>query len=43
MASATASALRMGTAAPPMGSDIDSDWSMRNTKQVGLARLISAV
>src|SRR5439155_1506040 len=41
-ASATASALRIGTSPPPIGFRIDSDWSIRNTKQVGFARLISA-
>src|SRR5437763_7319605 len=42
MASATPSALRL-RGASPKGSVIDFDWSMRNKKHEGLARLIGAV
>ena len=43
MASATLSHLRFFSALPAIGSAIDPDWSIKKTKALGLARLISAM
>src|SRR5919201_836141 len=39
---ASSSAFRRPSSPPPKGSSIDSDWSIKNTKQPGFLRLISA-
>src|SRR5947209_7946048 len=39
---ASSSAFLLPASPPPKGSSIDSDWSIRNKKQPGFLRLISA-
>src|ERR1043166_6734021 len=39
---ASSSAFLLPASAPPKGSSIDSDWSIRNKKHPGFLRLISA-
>src|SRR5438309_11742689 len=39
---ASSSAFLLPSSAPPKGSSIDSDWSIKNKKQPGFLRLISA-
>src|SRR3989441_2269829 len=39
---ASSSAFLLPSSPPPKGSSIDSDWSIKNTKQPGFLRLISA-
>src|SRR5207247_8607721 len=39
---ASASAFLLPSSPPPKGSSIDSDWSIKNKKQPGFLRLISA-
>src|SRR6058998_3923435 len=39
---ASSSAFLLSASPPPKGSSIDSDWSIKNKKQPGFLRLISA-